>query len=178
MVDTITKKISEESVIFVSGILERIEGGVKKIFLQTRWKPKTSATYSGLLEVPGGRIEKYENIFDALAREVKEECGLKIIKCRSGFQGESHKVEQFEETMVFQPFICQQVLNRNDGKLWFGFIFLCEVEGEPEMQKNETRNPQWMSIPELERLLEEEPQKIFPHQYQALKYYIESVKQN
>ncbi|KKQ25754.1 MAG: hypothetical protein US41_C0041G0009 [Parcubacteria group bacterium GW2011_GWB1_37_13] len=172
-----TKKISEAPVIFVSGILERMEGNVKKVFLQTRWKPKISPLYSGLLEIPGGRVNSNENIFDAIEREVKEECGLKIKTYRNFFQGKLLKVGQFEQSMVFQPFICQQILTKNNGKLWLGFVFVCEVEGEPRTQKGETKDPRWVSLEELEKLLNEQPEKIFPHQYQALKYYVESTKQ-
>lgn len=170
------KKISEAPVIFVAGILERMEGTVKKVFLQTRWKPKTSTIYSGLLEIPGGRINSYENVFDSIQREVKEECGLKIMAFRNSFQGESFNVDQFEQTMIFRPFLCQQVLNKNDGKLWFGFVFICEVEGEPKTQEGETKDPRWVSIKELEQLINKQSKKIFPHQYQALKYYVESMK--
>src|SRR3989344_2850818 len=131
-----TKKISKAPVIFVAGILERMDGNVKKILLQTRWKPKITSKYSDLFEIPGGHVNKHENIFDALAREVREECGLKIIKCRNFFQGELFNVDQFEQTMIFQPFICQQVLTKNNG-LWFGFVFLCEVEGELKTQEDE-----------------------------------------
>lgn len=170
------KKISEAPIIFVAGILERVESGVKKIFLQTRWKPKTSPVYSGLFEIPGGRINNYENVFDAIEREVKEESGLKIISFQNSFQGKSFKVDQFEQTMIFQPFICQQVLTNDNGRPWFGFVFICQVEGEPKIQEGETKNPQWVSLEELEKLLNEQPEKIFPHQYQALKYYVESMK--
>ena len=172
-----TKKIPEASVIFVAGILERTDGNVKKILIQTRWKPKITPKYSGLFEIPGGHVNNHENIFDALAREVKEECGLKIIKCRSSFRGELYKIDQFDKSMVFQPFICQQVLTKNTG-LWFGFVFLCEVEGELKMQKGETKDPRWVSLEELEKLLDEQPGKISPHQYQALKYYVEKMKQS
>lgn len=170
------KKISKDPVIFVSGILERIDNGVKKIFLQTRWKPKISPIYSGLLEIPGGRINNYENVFDAITREVKEECGLNIIKFWNGFRGELVKISQFDQSMVFQPFICQQVLPEDNGRVWFGFVFLCEVEGESKTQKGETKDPQWVTFEELKRLLDEQPEKIFPHQYQALRYYVDSMK--
>ena len=173
-----TKKASDKPVIFVAGILERMDNNIKKIFLQMRWKPKTSPMYSGLFEIPGGRINNYENVFDAIQREVKEECGLKIIAFRSVFRGELLKVAQLEQSMIFQPFICQQVLTSNRGKLWLGFVFICEVEGEPKMQKDETKDPRWVSLKELEKLLDEKPESIFPHQYQVLKYYVKNMKQS
>ena len=170
-----TKKTSEAPVIFVESILERMEGSVRKILLQTRWKQKTSPRYSGLLEIPGGHVNDHENIFEALQREVKEECGLNIKTCRNGFRGELFKINQFEQSMVFQSFVCQQVLSKNNG-LWFGFVFLCEVEGELKTQEGETKDHRWVSIKKLEKLLEEQPEKFFPYQYQALKYYVDSIK--
>ncbi|MCC7160663.1 NUDIX hydrolase [Candidatus Nomurabacteria bacterium] len=171
-----TKKISGVPVIFVAGILEKKENGVKKILIQTRWKPKITLKYSGLFEIPGGRINNYENIFEALAREVKEECGLKIISCRNFFREKLFKVNKLEQTMIFQPFICQQVLTSKGGIPWFGFVFICEVQGKPKMQKGETKDPRWVSIKELKKLLDKQPNKIFPHQYQILKYYINNTK--
>ena len=38
----------------VSALLLHRQEGVLKIFLQTRWKPKSSPTYSGMLEIPAG----------------------------------------------------------------------------------------------------------------------------
>jgi len=170
-----TKKISKAPVIFVAGILERMDGNVKKILLQTRWKPKITSKYSDLFEIPGGHVNDHENIFEALQREVKEECGLNIKTCRNGFRGELFKINQFEQSMVFQSFVCQQVLSKNNG-LWFGFVFLCEVEGELKTQEGETKDHRWVSIKKLEKLLEEQPEKFFPYQYQALKYYVDSIK--
>ncbi|MCX6789885.1 MAG: hypothetical protein NTZ42_04790 [Candidatus Gribaldobacteria bacterium] len=48
----------------VSAILYKEETGQKKIFLQTRWKPNTSPMYSGMLEIPAGGIDAYENVYD------------------------------------------------------------------------------------------------------------------
>lgn len=172
------KKELEEPVIFVAGILEKMDGNVKKILLQTRWKPKITRKYSGLLEIPGGKINDCENVLDAIKREVKEECGLKVIGFRNSFQEKLLKLNQSEQSMIFQPFICQQVLTKNNKKLWFGFVFICEVEGEPKKQKGETKDPRWVSIMELKKILDKQPEKIFPHQYQALKYYVESMKRS
>lgn len=173
-----TKKQSQLPVIFVSGILEKMDGNERKIFLQTRWKPTISPLYSGLLEIPGGRVEDGEDIFKAIKREVKEECGLKIIKFRNTFQGKLHTVSTSDKAVIFQPFTCQQVFSKDNGKLWFGFVFICEVKGKPKMQKGETKDPQWVSIPELTKLVCKQPEKFFPHQLEILKYYLESIRGN
>ncbi len=49
--------------IIISAILEKIENGERKVFFQIRWKPQVSPTYSGLLEIPAGGIESYEDIY-------------------------------------------------------------------------------------------------------------------
>ena len=48
------------------------------ILVQTRAKNSTDGT-DGLLEIPAGKIREYENIFEALRREVWEETGAKVI---------------------------------------------------------------------------------------------------
>lgn len=68
------------SVPVISALLYRKHNNTTEIFLQTRWKPEVSPNYTGLLEIPAGVIEAYENVYDALRREVYEECGLTIIK--------------------------------------------------------------------------------------------------
>ncbi len=64
----------------ILAILEKIENGQSKVFIQNRWKPKVSLIYSGLLEIPTGGIEAYENEYDALKREVKEDTGIDIAR--------------------------------------------------------------------------------------------------
>ena len=64
----------------VSAIIEKIEDGKRYVFMQTRWKPKASPDYLGVLEIPAGGIDGYENAYDAVKREVREETGLEIIR--------------------------------------------------------------------------------------------------
>lgn len=66
--------------VVILAILEKIENGQSKVFIQNRWKPKVSLIYSGLLEIPAGGIEAYGNEYDALKREVKEDTGIDIVR--------------------------------------------------------------------------------------------------
>lgn len=57
-------------------IVKRVEGE-EFILVQNRKKSNGDGT-NGLLEIPAGKIREYENIFDALRREVWEETGLHL----------------------------------------------------------------------------------------------------
>lgn len=57
----------------ISAIIERSYNGKTEILIQTRWKPEKDPIYSGTFEIAAGWIEKYENVYDALKREVMEE---------------------------------------------------------------------------------------------------------
>lgn len=164
-----------KSVPVVSAILQK-KGGNGEIFvyLHERWKPKVSPTYSGMIEVPAGNIDAYENIYDALKREVKEECGLDIVKIIDDFQSEIYEYNEKDRSFTFKPFICHQVLSTNGGLPWIGFVFICEVSGIIKIDKNEARNPCWMNVKELKRLITNHPEKIFPLQLPVLRYYTEN----
>src|SRR5258708_37679963 len=138
----------------VSAILEKIDSGVQKVFVQTRWKPSSSPTYSGLLEIPAGHIDGYENVFDAIRREVKEETGLNVTSFIDAYEGEVMANRPNDVSHVFQPFICQQVLETHDGLPWIGFVFRCTVEGEVIMQADEAKDPKWLTLEELDSLLQ------------------------
>lgn len=163
--------------VVVSAILEKKEDGIRKIFLQTRWKPASSPTYSGLLEIPAGHVDGYENVFDAVRREVKEETGLTVLRFIDAYEGKTVASRAHDLSHVFQPFICQQVLETNDGLPWVGLVFRCEVEGEISMQVDEAKDPCWVSLDELEKQLKKSPETFFSLQYSTLLYYVEYMKE-
>ena len=84
----------------ISAILEKVENGERKIFVQTRWKPNVSPTYSGLLEIPAGGVEAYEDVYDALKREVKEETGLDIVKIIDDYKGKVEFTREHDSSFV------------------------------------------------------------------------------
>ncbi|MEI6327384.1 MAG: NUDIX hydrolase [Candidatus Roizmanbacteria bacterium] len=163
--------------VIISAILEKDIDGVRHIFIQTRWKPLISPTFSGLLEIPAGVVEPYEDVFDALYREVKEETGLNITSVIDAHRGHVVENRPGNKTHVFTPFVCQQTLTTDGGLPWIGFVFRCIVSGEIHMQKEEAQDPQWMNVSDLKKILDESPERIFPLQYPVLKHYVESIDQ-
>lgn len=155
----------------ISAILEKIEDGERKVFLQKRWKPQASPTYLGVWEIPAGGIDEYEDVHTALRREVKEECGLEITRIIDDYRSVVQRPKPGEAAFVFRPYLCQQVLETNGGLSWIGFVFRCEVRGEVEMDLQEARAPRWVTLPELHIMLTTHPASFFPLQLPVLKEY-------
>ena len=85
----------------VSVIIEREHAGEREVLVQTRWKPERDPQYSGTLEIPAGGIHAYENVYEAVRREVREETGLRVTP---GFQrGTQWHVVQSDPGMYFHP---------------------------------------------------------------------------
>lgn len=135
-----------------------------------------SPMYSGMIEIPAGCIDSYENVYDALKREVKEETNLDIVRIVDDYRGEVIEPRAGDRAFVFKPFVCQQALETNNGLPWVGFVFLCEVQGEVITDMSEAKNPRWVSISELQALIEHESNTIFPLQLPVLSYFIENVE--
>lgn len=154
----------------VSAIIERTRNGEVEVLVQTRWKPERDPQYSGTLEIPAGWMERYENVYDALKREVLEETGLKILKIKPNIQTKVHAPKD-DGAFAFVPFCAQQQLR--GGKPWVGFVFLCEVEDKkPVAQLEETRDARWIKKSELRKMFEENPEKFFTLQLGVLDFYL------
>jgi 8-oxo-dGTP pyrophosphatase MutT (NUDIX family) len=154
----------------VSAIIERTRNGETEILVQTRWKPDRDPKYSGTLEIAAGVIEKYENVYDALRREVKEETGLEITNIKSNTHTKTYSPQE-DGSFGFIPFCCHQQLK--DGKPWIGFAFICEVEDkEPAPQAEEVKDIRWIKKSELKEIFENTPEKIFTLQLGVLEYYL------
>jgi len=152
----------------VSAIVERFHEGEWQVLLQTRWKPEEDPKHSGLLEVPGGRIEVGEDVYTALKREVKEECGLEIQVIRPG--RETQTEGKFDEVSIaFVPFCGERFL----GSSYVGFAFVCMAQGEL-IQKGiyDAKEPRWVKFSELKKMLLDEPEKIYSYHLSTLKFYV------
>ena len=126
-------------------IIERTEKGKKEIVIQ--WRDKNN---DECWELPGGQIELYESLYDALRREVKEETGLDVaaIKGEDGY---------FQEGRVecLKPFSVYQSLEGEVGNS-VGFHFICNATGDLLAEGDQTKNIKWIGLDELEKILENE----------------------
>jgi 8-oxo-dGTP diphosphatase len=161
----------------VSAIIEKVEDGKRYVFMQTRWKPEASPTYLGVLEIPAGGIDGYENAYDAVKREVREETGLEITRFIDDEQTPVMHTRPGDASIAFRPFLCQQVLETNGGLPWVGFVFRCEATGTIEMQTSEAKDPRWVSIDELDDILRTTPEKVFSLQFATLRYYVDKMNE-
>ncbi len=153
----------------VGAIIERIIDGEKHILLQTRWKADGGDT-NGKIELPAGKIREYENVFDALRREVYEETGLTV----RVIEGESSAITNTLNgvtTISFQPFCITQNLSGAYSIILNTFI--CEADGDPCDCTEETQNICWKKLSDIRRIVQETPDQIFFMHLNALKKYLQ-----
>jgi 8-oxo-dGTP pyrophosphatase MutT (NUDIX family) len=156
-----------------SAIIERFNKGQWEILLQTRWKPEEDAKHSGLLEIPGGRIELGEDVYEALKREVEEECGL-IIESIKPEKQIITKGKFGEVSIAFVPFCGERFMGSN----YVGFVFVCSAKGKLRRKGLvDGKEPRWVSLAELKRLVFDDPEKLYSYHLSTLKYYVEQKEQ-
>lgn len=166
---------TDVNVPIVSAIIERDRDGEKEILVQTRWKPDRDPHYSGTLEIPAGEMHRYENVYDAVKREVLEETGLRVISFYPDIRTKTYAPHD-DDCFAFVPFCCQQQLK--GGLPRVGFVFLCQVEdAEPVPQHEEVRDIRWMKTSELRKIVKETPERIFTLQLGVLDYYLQVLGQ-
>lgn len=152
----------------VGGILERYINGDLHILIQERFKDENSIE-NGLIEIPAGKVRAYENVYDCLRREVKEETGLNI----DNIQGESDSTileGNGYKVLNYMPFSNSQNI---DGYYPIMVqVFICQVSGDLLYQSNESRNIRWISLQDLSELLSNNCTMFYPMHVETLKKYL------
>lgn len=151
----------------VTAIVVKETDGVKYLLLQERWK--NNPLEDGLLEIPGGKISEYENIFDSLRREVMEETGYFVKKI---YGEENSTFVEFNgyKVLNYEAFASAQNLEKNYPIMTQ--FFICEVEGEKLEKTNETQNIKWFSLAEVSLLINKSPEKFYPMHINAIRKYL------
>lgn len=152
----------------VGGIIEQIIDGVKYILIQERYKDDAPLE-EGLIEIPAGKIREFENIYDCLRREIKEETGLDVVL----IEGEADSIileSNGYKVINYEPFASSQNIEGTYPIMVQTFI--CRVKGDLAASTNETRFLRWISLEELKILLENQSDKFYPMHVNTLRKYI------
>lgn len=152
---------------FVGAIIERTDQeGKKQILIQTRQK-QSDLIYSGCIEIPGGKLQAYEDVYQTIRREVKEESGLDIVF----IQNEDRRIDyqnKNDTSTLIEPFCVTQMRNGP----FIGLIFLCQATGTPAKITDETTDVKWINVEELREIIRKQPEKIYTAFLGPLKKYI------
>jgi 8-oxo-dGTP diphosphatase len=152
---------------FVGAIIERKgPSGEKEILIQIRQK-ELDPLYNGSIEIPGGKLKAYEDVYEAIKREVKEESGLEI----TFIEKENSRVDlqnRGDVSSLIEPFCVTQMQNGP----FVGLIFLCKAIGQPSQITDEARDIRWIAVSELRKIIELTPEKIYTAFLGSLKKYL------
>lgn len=153
----------------VGAIIEKKIDGEKFILVQERQK-ENGGKENGMLEIPAGKIREYENIFEALRREVKEETGL-IITRIDGEESSTQSNVNGNQVISFQPYCVTQNLSGAYSLILNTFI--CEADGVLAESTDETQNIRWEKADLIRDILKANPESFFLMHVNALKKYFE-----
>lgn len=148
-------------------IIEELNNEEIEIVIQTRAKPDSPLK----IELPGGRIEPFESLIQALIREVKEETGLDVFE----IEGYDARVDtiginpEFEVECV-RPFAAYQTIKGPIDSV--GYYFRCKANGDLLETGDETLDIRWIKISDLNALFHKNPLDFSDVDRAGIKYYL------
>ncbi|TDF99786.1 NUDIX hydrolase [Paenibacillus piri] len=151
-------------------IIERQLNDDTEIVIQTRNKPNEPLK----LELPGGRIEPYEPLTQALRREVMEETGLELTE----IEGEQTRVDTSDISPEFaveclKPFAAYQTVHGPIDSV--GYYFRCKAEGELVRKGDETSDIRWIGVKELSVMMVRDPLQFSNVDRAGIKFYLKQI---
>jgi len=150
-------------------IIERNGHNDVEILVQMRNKPHEG---SKCIELPGGRFEEFESLVDALRREVREETGLEL----SFIEGLDTRIETNRANTnveCIRPFAVYQTLYGPVDSM--GIYFRCRAEGQLLEMGDDTERPHWITVSEIERQMNDDPNQFSFIDLSGLAFYLKQM---
>ncbi len=153
------------------GLIRSRREGEEWILVQERDKAGAPAE-TGLLEIPAGKVRAFENIYDCLRREIREETGHTVTRIH-GEEDAVLVVRHGYRVLSYAPYASSQNLEGTYPIMVQ--TFLCDVDGPPTggfTRSDESRHIRWIRREELARLVQEEPDRFYPMHLATLRRYL------
>jgi 8-oxo-dGTP pyrophosphatase MutT (NUDIX family) len=132
----------------VRGLVVRETENGKQLIIQLRKRKGEAEVY----ELPGGRINEYEKMVDGLRREIMEETGL-TVELIQGEVGSVITTGSSFSMECIKPYAAYQTVEGPVDS--FGVYFLCEAEGEPQREGDDSGDVHWAGLTEVQKLIDE-----------------------
>ncbi|WP_366289898.1 NUDIX domain-containing protein [Paenibacillus sp. AN1007] len=147
-------------------IVERKGSDDTEIIIQTRNKKNEES-----LELPGGRLEEFESVFDGLRREVFEETGLTVIEVEGSHKRiDTRGINPEFEVECLEPYCVYQTIKGPVDSM--GMYFICKADGNLLEAGDETTNIRWEAVEEVYRLMIEDQKQFSDVDRAGIKYYL------
>ena len=128
------------------------------------------------MEIPAGKIQEYENIYNCLRREVIEETGLTINKIQDEENAEIISINGYN-VLNYTPFSNSQNIEGYYPIMVQVFICTANESSINSFTSNETKNVRWEKLSIIEKILNDQ-KKFYPMHISTLHKYIKCKKEN